>query len=81
MTPCRRELTVTPESIAGDEIQTVVAVVQQELAGFYTLEDLADTRIEPGALFVEPKYIGQGIGLLNSLDTAMTLNNNNQEIF
>jgi GNAT superfamily N-acetyltransferase len=62
MQACRRELTVTPDSIAGDEIQTVVAVIQQELAGFYTLEDLADARIELGALFVKPKYIGQGIG-------------------
>jgi predicted N-acetyltransferase YhbS len=62
MQACRRELTVTSESIAGDEIQTVVAVIQQELAGFYSLEDLADTCIELGALFVEPKHIGQGIG-------------------
>ena len=37
-------------------------MIQQELVGFYTLENLADTRIELGALFVEPKYIGQGIG-------------------
>jgi predicted N-acetyltransferase YhbS len=62
MQACRRELKVTSESIAGNEIQTVVAVIQQELAGFYTLEDLADARIELGALFVKPKYIGQGIG-------------------
>ena len=62
MQACRRELTVTPASIAGDEILYVVAVIQQELAGFYALEDLANTRIELGALFVEPNQIGKGIG-------------------
>jgi GNAT superfamily N-acetyltransferase len=62
MQACRRELTVKPESIAGDDIQYVVAVIERELAGFYALENLTDTRIELGALFVEPKYIGQGIG-------------------
>jgi len=62
MQACRRELTVTPEAIAAEEIQTVVAVIRQELAGFYTLEDLADTRIELSALFVEPKHIGRGVG-------------------
>ena len=62
MQACRRELTVTPQSIAGDEILYVVGVIQQELAGFYALEDFADTRIELGALFVHPKHIGNGIG-------------------
>ena len=62
MQACRRELTVTPQSIAGDEILYVVAVIQQELTGFYALEDFADTRIELGALFVHPKHIGNGIG-------------------
>jgi GNAT superfamily N-acetyltransferase len=62
MQACRRELTVTPKSIAGDEILYVVAVIQQELASFYALEDFADTRIELGALFVHPKHIGNGIG-------------------
>jgi GNAT superfamily N-acetyltransferase len=62
MQACRRELTVTPQSIAGDEILYVVAVIQQELAGFYALEDFADTQIELGALFVHPKHIGNGIG-------------------
>jgi GNAT superfamily N-acetyltransferase len=62
MQACRRELTVKPESIAGDDIQYVVAVIKRELAGFYALENRNDTRIELGALFVQPKYIGQGIG-------------------
>jgi GNAT superfamily N-acetyltransferase len=62
MQACRRELTVIPESIAGDDIQYVVAVIKRELAGFYALENLTDKRIELGALFMEPKYIGQGIG-------------------
>jgi GNAT superfamily N-acetyltransferase len=62
MQACRRELTVTPASIAGDEILYVVVAIQQELAGFYALEDLAGTRIELGALFVAPNHIGKGIG-------------------
>lgn len=71
MQACRWELTVNPESIADDGTQYVIAMIQQQLAGFYALENLADARIELGALFVDPKYIGKGIGK-QLMDSAKT---------
>jgi len=76
MQACRRELTVTPESIASDETHYVVAVKLQEIYGFYALEYFSGTQIELGALFVNAKHIGKGIGrqLITRAQThAMTL--------
>ena len=72
MHACHAELTVTAEAIASSEKHFVVAMQQQELIGFYSLEGLVDQQgdkqgnkqIELGSLYVEPKYIGKGIGRL-----------------
>jgi len=72
MQACRQELTVAPESIASGDIHYVVAVIHQEIYGFYALADLSGTRIELGALFVEAKHIGSGIGR-QLMARAMTL--------
>jgi GNAT superfamily N-acetyltransferase len=68
MHACHAELTVTAEAIASSEKHFVVAMQQQELIGFYSLEGLVDQQgnrqIELGSLYVRPKYIGKGIGRL-----------------
>ena len=72
MHACHAELTVTAEAIASSEKHFVVAMQQQELIGFYSLEGLVDQQgdkqgnkqIELGSLYVEPKYIGKGLGRL-----------------
>jgi N-acetylglutamate synthase-like GNAT family acetyltransferase len=68
MHACHAELTVTAEAIASSEKHFVVAMQQQELIGFYSLEGLVDQQgdrqIELGSLYVGPKYIGKGIGRL-----------------
>jgi len=62
MLACQQELTVTAASIRGGDIYYEVALERQTLIGFYALEGLCDEQIELVALFVDPPYIGQGIG-------------------
>ena len=40
----------------------MVAELRSEIVGFYALEYLYESEFELEALFVEPKYIGSGIG-------------------
>jgi len=40
-----------------------VCELDGKLAGFYSLEDLSDNGIELGHLFVDPEFMGIGVGL------------------
>jgi GNAT superfamily N-acetyltransferase len=62
MLACEAELTVSSQAMDEGEIYCEVALDRQQPIGFYTLEDLCDAQIELGALFVDPPYIGQGVG-------------------
>jgi len=62
MRACAEELAVSAQAIDKDEIHYEVALDRQQPIGFYTLEDLGAWEIELGALFVDPPYIGLGIG-------------------
>lgn len=62
MQACRRELMVTTESISSDKIHYVVTATQQEISGFYALDNLSGSQVELGALFVKAEHIGKGIG-------------------
>jgi GNAT superfamily N-acetyltransferase len=62
MLACQQELTTTEASIRDGDIYYEVALERQTVIGFYALEGLGDDEIELGALFVDPPYIGQGIG-------------------
>jgi len=62
MLACEEELAVSAQAIEDGETHYEVALDQQRLIGFYALEDLCDGEIELGALFVDPPYIGQGVG-------------------
>ena len=54
---CRDELAVDLEAV---DVQ--VAADGDELLGYYALDDLGAGRFELDALFVDPPYIGRGIG-------------------
>lgn len=59
---CRGELTYSAEQILDPQHFFAVAEVAGELVGFYALEARPDAEFELGALFVEPKWIGCGLG-------------------
>jgi len=62
MEACREELTVTSDEINSANFQYVVAEYGTKIVGFYAIEHLASSEYELEALFVEPDYIGAGIG-------------------
>jgi len=62
MAACVDELSVSAQSIKNDGFHYVLALVGGDIAGFYTLESLIDDEIELGALFVDPVFIGTGVG-------------------
>ena len=62
MEACREELTVTTQALESADFHYRVAEWDSELAGFYAIEKLAGQKFELEALFVEPAYIGKGVG-------------------
>lgn len=59
---CRAELSYSPRQIEDDSVDFVVGMVGDTVAGFYALKKLSGSEFELEALFVEPNFIGQGIG-------------------
>ncbi|MDX1650682.1 MAG: GNAT family N-acetyltransferase [Myxococcota bacterium] len=55
-----RELRVAPDALARG--RAFVFEAGGRVAGFYTLEDEADAGLELGHLFVEPAFMGRGVG-------------------
>jgi GNAT superfamily N-acetyltransferase len=62
MVACVDELSVSVQSINDDGFHYEIALANGEVAGFYTLEAFIGDEVELGALFVDPIYIGTGIG-------------------
>ena len=62
MRACEAELSVLKADIKDPTQHIRLAELADELLGFYCLEDLTGDTIELGALFVDPAYIGSGIG-------------------
>lgn len=62
MEACREELTVRPEDITSGDLHYVVAEHELKLSGYYATEKRTEQEYELEALFVEPAYIGMGIG-------------------
>ena len=62
MEACRKELTVTAQAMNSADVHYLVAEKNSELLGYYAGEKLSDHKFELAALFVEPTFIGQGIG-------------------
>ena len=62
MNACIDELSVSTADIADNACHYVVAELDGEIIGFYSLEGLRQGEIELGALFVDPGHIGTGTG-------------------
>ena len=62
MDACIEELSVSRAYIENTDYCYVVAVIDEDIVGFYMLEGLSGTEIELGALFVDPDHIGTGVG-------------------
>lgn len=54
------ELSYTPEAVIANP--TFLAVVGDEIMGFYQLIEQDEATVELEALFVEPTQMGQGVG-------------------
>ena len=59
---CINELTYQSDQIEDARFDFVVAERNGEIAGFYALEQISANAFELEALFVEPEYIGSGVG-------------------
>ncbi|WP_040481960.1 GNAT family N-acetyltransferase [Luminiphilus syltensis] len=62
MEACRDELTVTERSLNSVDLHYYVAEKESELLEYYAIEKLNDQEFELEALFVEPVFIGKGVG-------------------
>lgn len=59
---CRSELAVDPDQIGSTDYQCFVAVNSNGALGFCTVINVSESVYELEALFVEPAYIGTGVG-------------------
>ena len=62
MRACKVELTVSPENLCDERLCYMVAVSNDRIKGYYALETLSETEMELCALFIDPEFIGFGIG-------------------
>jgi len=62
MNAAKYELSVTPEDIEYIGLHYYVACISEKIVGFYSLEKQEKSKIELGAMFVDPNLIGSGIG-------------------
>lgn len=59
---CRAELSYSPEQMASKQMRFFVLERAASVVGFYALRRQDGETMELEALFVEPKFIGQGFG-------------------
>ncbi len=62
MEACRDELSVPDENLRSKKFTCMVAELEDEIVGFYCLEQITLSRMELDAMFVAPTHIGTGIG-------------------
>jgi len=62
MNACREELSYTAEQIESKLFCFGLAEIDNTVIGFHAIEQLGDGLFELDALFVEPDWIGHGIG-------------------
>jgi GNAT superfamily N-acetyltransferase len=61
---CRKDLTVQPADVDNHRMTVAVGGVPGGIVGFYGLVGTCSEDAELSALFVEPEYIGGGVGHL-----------------
>ena len=59
---CRAELTYSPEQLKIARFRFRQAKLNGKTVGFYCLKQISCDQFEIEALFVEPEYIGKGVG-------------------
>lgn len=59
---CRSELVVDPARVGSEDYQCFVAVDEDVVLGLYTAKKVSEGVFELEALFVDPEYIGTGVG-------------------
>lgn len=59
---CWSELAVDPARVGSEDYQCFVAVDEDVVLGFYTAKKVSEGVFELEALFVDPEYIGTGVG-------------------
>ena len=62
MSACAEELLVTKERIAHPRFHYAVAILDDDIVGFCALEHQDADCYELEALFVDPDYMGRGVG-------------------
>ena len=62
MESCRAELTVDSKQMMNDQYEYVVAEDRKTIVGFYALEAVSSEVFELEAMFVDPEYVGRGVG-------------------
>ncbi len=75
MRACRSELTYSAHDIVADCYEFFVCYHGNSVTGFYALDFTQSQNVELEALFVEPQYIGHGIGralLRHAIERART---------
>ncbi|MEZ5538149.1 MAG: GNAT family N-acetyltransferase [Thiolinea sp.] len=61
---CRDELTISPRTFNSSDFHYQVAEKDSALLGYYAIKKLAEYEFELEALFVDPSFIGTGVGRL-----------------
>lgn len=59
---CRNELTYTSEQLSSGRYDFFVAEIDAKVVGFFAVEHNGTLEAELEALFVEPEWIGHGLG-------------------
>jgi len=62
MESCLDELLIPKENLENDKFHYFVSEYKDKVVGYYALENQNNYHFELEALFVEPNFIGQGIG-------------------
>jgi GNAT superfamily N-acetyltransferase len=62
ITACREELTYTKEQLEAPQVFGQICLSHELPIAFYVLEQTSADIAELDALFIEPEYIGKGIG-------------------
>ena len=73
MDACRDELTVTQQLINSDQLDYVIAEHKARLVGFYAIKQCSHHEYELEALFVDPEFIGKGIGKILMIQAKKNL--------